>query len=155
MTRRNAESLLWDDETSDNPLTDARDLSERERGVMYPSWRDAGKTTRYAEPTKTCKRCGIEQDCGAYGVFKLKSGDYAPRGICLNCERERKRRWVEDNRERHNALAREWQRANRDKVNVYKRRYRERNRERIRQSVRAYRLTRAVQRAGLLKDKAA
>lgn len=143
------------DAYDDGPYTDVRPLHEREPGVIYPTWRESGKATKYATPTKVCKRCGVEREHGEYGAFQRKDGSYNLHGVCCVCVRQRKREWYEENREHHNALSRAWQKANRDKVNRYQRSYRERNRQQRADHARAYRITRAAQRAGLLRKRAA
>ena len=79
--------------------------------------------------SKTCTKCGETKSLDDFHRDKTKAG--GRKSNCKECERERKRRFYEENREKVLERKRRFYEENREKVLERDRRYREENREKV------------------------
>ena len=86
--------------------------------------------------SKTCTKCGETKPLDDFHRDKTKAG--GRKSNCKECERERKRRFYEENREKVLERKRRFYEENREKVLERDRRYREENREKVLERKRRY-----------------
>lgn len=70
---------------------------------------------------KPCKKCG--------------TSDWADRGNCLQCSRDRANKWYSNNKDRHRANAKAWEGDNYEKSLISKRKWRRANPKKQREAV--------------------
>ena len=88
---------------------------------------------------KKCTKCGeIKLATNEY-FSKRKDGKYGLRGCCKTCEKERRKKYYEQNKEHIKEREKEYYENNKDRYKEYKKEYYEQNKEREKERSKKYR----------------